>query len=60
MKELTRAIQVTVNNQGIDFRLREPRERLLRVALDNNIHVQAAKNAFENTDFLPVTRNHHR
>ena len=59
-KQLPRAIQVTVNNQSINFGFREPGEGSLRFALDSNIHVQAAKNAFQNTDFLPITRNHHR
>ncbi len=59
-KELARAVQVAVNNQGIDFGFREPRKSSLRFALDGHIHVQAAKNAFQNTDFLPITRNYHR
>ena len=54
-KELPGAVQVTVNNQGIDFGFREPGQGSLRFALDGNIHVQAAENAFQNTDFLPIT-----
>src|SRR5208282_2368263 len=38
-KKLSRAIQVTVNNQSIDLRLSEPRQSSLRFALDGNIDV---------------------
>ena len=59
-KELAGAVQVAVDNQSIDFRVGEPGESSLRFALDGHIHVQAAENAFENTDFLPITRDYHR
>jgi len=28
---------------------------LLRLAFDGNIHVQAAEDAFQNADFLPIS-----
>ena len=44
-KELTRTIQITVYNQGIDFRFCEPRQGSLRFALDGDVHVKAAEDA---------------
>jgi very-short-patch-repair endonuclease len=50
--------QSTISASILDFVSRA--KSSLRFALDGNIHVQSAENAFQNTDFLPIARNYHR
>jgi hypothetical protein len=59
-KKLAGTVEVAIDNESVDFGFGEPGKSPLRIVLDGNIHVKAAENAFENADFLPVTRNNHR
>ena len=60
LQELRAAVQIAVHDEGIDLRFAEPGHRPLRFVLDGNVHVKTAEDAFQNTNFLPVARNHHR
>ena len=60
MQELRDAIQIAVDNECVDFGFGNAGQRLLRVPLNFNIHVETREDTFQNAHFLPVARDHHR
>jgi hypothetical protein len=59
-KKLPGAVQIAIDDERIDFAVGELLQGALRFAFDGDIHVQTSENAFQNADFLPIARNHHR
>src|SRR5439155_15638251 len=53
------AIQVAIDDQGIDLRFREPRPSAIGLGYDIDSDMQATQNALEHADFWPIARNHH-
>ena len=59
-KKLRTALEVAIDDEGVNLRVAEPLEGRLRFSLHRNLHVETPKDAFQNADFLPVARNYHR
>src|SRR5207244_4580257 len=51
------AIQVAIDDQGIDLRFREPRPSAIGLAYDIDSDMQATQNALEHADFWPIAGN---
>ena len=59
-QELRASVEIAIHDERIDLGFVEPSQGSLRFVLDGDVHVKTAEDAFQNTDFLPVARNHHR
>lgn len=60
MQQLRAAVQIAIHDEGIDLRPGEAGQGFLRLVFHRNVHVQTAQDAFQNTHFRPVARDHHR
>src|SRR2546428_4014160 len=58
-QEVLCSLEIAVDNQSIDLRLGKLGKSPLRFRFHIYINMQAAEDAFQHTDFLPVARNHH-
>ena len=59
-EETIRPAQVAVHDKRVDFGFGELRLRPLRLRFHFAVNMKSAEDAFQNTDFLPIARNHHR
>ena len=59
-QELRTAIQIAVDDQCVNLGLSQPFEGFLWFFLNGNVNLKTAEDAFENADFLPVTRKNNR
>ena len=59
-EQLRASVQVAIDDQSVDFRFAEAFQRPLWFVFDGNSDLESAKDALQNADFLPVTRDHNR
>jgi hypothetical protein len=60
VEKLGAAVEIAVDNEGVDFGTVEAGHGPLWFLFDGHIHVETAEDALQNADFLPIARNHHR
>ncbi len=59
-QKLCASVKVAIYDQSVNLAFIQPRQRPFRHVFNSNIHLQATENAFQDANFLPVARNHHR
>ena len=60
VQKLGASVQIAIYDQRVNLGAIQPRQSALWLGFNCNFHLKATQDAFQNTDFLPVARNHHR